>query len=181
MEFCETKIPGVFEIRSQSHSDQRGHFTRTFCAQEFAAQGLELPVAQMAISHNIKRATLRGLHYIPAEYGEAKLVRCIRGRIFDVAVDLRPQANTFGHWIGLELSVSNQNALYIPKGVAHGFITLADDTDVAYQFSEAHRPGLDEGVLWNDPDLAIEWPIAPQVLSDRDIALPSLRQTGLMG
>lgn len=174
MKFTNTNIPGVIEIQPELHHDERGHFARTYCAQEFEKQGLELPVSQMAISHNTKPATLRGLHYIPADEGEAKLVRCIRGKVFDVAVDLRPGSPKFGQWVGLTLSDENMTSLYIPRGVAHGFITLSENTDLAYQFSNFHRPGVEKGVLWSDPDIAIDWPINPQIVSDRDMAMPTL-------
>jgi len=179
MEFHETQISGVFEVRPQPYHDDRGHFARTFCQQEFRAAGLELPLAQMAISHNNQIATLRGLHYIPTDYGEAKLVRCVRGQIFDVAVDLRKGSASFGQWCGIELSAENLKGLFIPKGVAHGFITMSDNADVAYQFSEPYRPGIEQGIAWNDQELAIEWPIEPRLISERDKALPTLDQAGL--
>lgn len=176
MEFRTTSISGVVEISVQSHCDERGHFARTYCAQEFANSGLELPNAQMALSHNSKRGTLRGLHFIPEAQGETKLVRCVRGAIFDVAVDLRPQSQTYRQWIGIELSAKNMVALYLPRGVAHGFITLSDDADVFYQFSMPHRPGLEMGVAWNDPDIAVRWPMSPSLMSERDKNLPTLSQ-----
>ncbi len=176
MEFVETAIPDVMRLKVAPHRDARGHFARTFCSQAFAQAGLEIPTAQMALSHNNRQGTLRGLHFIPAAEGEAKLVRCIRGSVFDVAVDLRPGSPTFRHWIGLELSAENMDALFIPRGVAHGFVTLSDDTDILYQFSEPHRPGLERGVAWDDPDISVIWPISPTVMSDRDKALPPLSQ-----
>jgi dTDP-4-dehydrorhamnose 3,5-epimerase len=175
MEFLHTSIKGVIEIRPTAMRDDRGHFVRTFCEREWAAQGLEQTTKQMALSHNLQTGTLRGLHYIPEAEGEAKLVRCVRGRIFDVAVDMRPGSATFGKWTGLELSADNLTALYIPRGVAHGFITLEPMTDVAYQFSEFHRPGTERGIRWNDPEIEITWPTPPSVISERDRTLPMLR------
>lgn len=174
MQFLTTSIPDVFKIVTMPHNDARGHFARTYCDQEFIDAGLEQPTVQVALSHNTKKGTLRGLHFIPEAHGEAKLVRCVRGSIFDVAVDLRPHSKTFRKWFGLELSAKNMAALYLPRGIAHGFITLTDDADVLYQFSEAHRPGVEMGVAWNDAEIAIEWPLAPSIISERDRTLPML-------
>lgn len=174
MRFEKTRIPGVTIMEPTSVADERGQFTRIFCAEEFAAQGLELPTSQSAISSNTHRGTLRGLHYIPEERGEAKLVRCVKGRIFDVAVDMRRASPAFGSHLAVELSAERHNALFLPRGVAHGFITLEDDCDVLYQFSEPHRPGLERGLRWNDPSIAINWPLSPTVISERDSVLPFL-------
>lgn len=177
MIFDETPISNVFRVSAEPHHDQRGSFTRTFCAQEFSDLGLELPFVQAALSHNKTRGTLRGLHFIPEQQGEAKLVRCVRGAIFDVAVDLRPDTPTYKQWVGFELSATNMTALYIPRGVAHGFITLLDDSDIFYQFSQPHRRGLEQGIAWDDPDIAIDWPLAPKLLSERDASLPKLAES----
>lgn len=174
MRFTPTLLPGVFEIDVERHADVRGSFERIYCAEEFAEHGLELPGSQSAISRNTKRATLRGLHVIPEAEGEAKLVRCIRGRVFDVAVDVRPGSATHGRHVSTELSAERGNALFLPRGVAHGFIALEDDSDLLYQFSQPYRPGVETGVRWDDPALAIEWPLAPQVISERDLSLPLL-------
>jgi len=176
MEFVETSIPNVMRVVSEPHHDERGHFVRTFCDEAFGRAGLELPTAQMAVSYNAKKGTLRGLHFIPAADGECKLVRCIRGAVFDVAVDLRPESPTFRHWTSIELSARNMDALYIPRGIAHGFVTLSDDADILYQFSQPHRPGLEQGVAWDDPDIAVDWPLSPVVMSDRDKSLPLVSQ-----
>ncbi len=172
-----TKLSGVFEIEAELKKDERGFFARTFCAQAFADAGLETPVAQMALSHNLKKGTLRGLHVIPEDIGEAKLVRCVRGAAYDVAADLRRGSQTFGQWIARELSADNYLALFLPKGVAHGFLTLTDTTELAYQFSEFHRPGVETGIRWDDPDIAVDWPFDPEVMSARDRDLPFLAQT----
>jgi dTDP-4-dehydrorhamnose 3,5-epimerase len=176
MLFTATDILGVTIVGADRQEDARGHFTRIFCADEFAEQHLELPIRQAAISHNRRAATLRGLHFIPEELGEAKLVRCIRGRIFDVAVDVRPGSQTFGCHFALELSAERQDAIYLPRGVAHGFLTIEDDCEVLYQFSEPHRAGVELGVRWDDPDIAIKWPLEPAVISSRDRALPLLAE-----
>ena len=174
MHFKATVIPGVHEIEVDIHSDDRGSFARVYCLDEFRAQGLELPDRQSAISRNPMKATLRGLHFIEEDLGEAKLVRCIRGRVFDVAVDLRRSSPSFGHHVAVELSEDKANALYIPRGVAHGFITLEDSSDLLYQFSQPHRAGLEKGVRWDDPDIAVAWPLVPTSISERDRSLPRL-------
>jgi dTDP-4-dehydrorhamnose 3,5-epimerase len=174
MRFEPTAIPGVCEIEVDIHADDRGSLARTYCLDEFREHGLELPDRQSAISRNRARATLRGLHFIAEDVGEAKLVRCVSGRVFDVAVDLRRGSATFGRHVAAELSADKANALYIPRGVAHGFITLEDGSDILYQFSQPHRAGLEKGVRWDDPDIAIAWPLVPAVLSERDRSLPRL-------
>lgn len=176
MEFAETSLPGVFRITPTPHHDDRGHFARIYCRDSFAAHKLEQPTAQMALSYNAKKGTLRGLHFIPAAQGESKLVRCVCGTIFDVAVDLRPSSPTFCQWTSIKLSAENMEALYIPRGVAHGFVTLTDDAQVLYQFSEPHRAGVEKGIAWNDPDIGVEWPISPTIMSSRDETLPFLAQ-----
>lgn len=176
MLFTATNIAGVIIVGADRHEDERGDFTRIFCADEFAEQHLELPISQAAISHNRRAATLRGLHFIPEERGEAKLVRCIRGRIFDVAVDVRAGSPTYGCHFAIELTADRQNALFLPRGVAHGFMTIEDDCDVLYQFSEPHRAGIELGVRWDDPDIAIAWPLEPAVISPRDRTLPLLAE-----
>jgi dTDP-4-dehydrorhamnose 3,5-epimerase len=177
MRFAPTLLPGVFEIDIERHADARGSFERIYCSAEFAEHGLELPASQSAISRNTRQATLRGLHVIPEAEGEAKLVRCIRGRVFDVAVDIRPGSPTHGRHIAAELSAERGNALFLPRGVAHGFITLENDCDLLYQFSRSHRPGVELGLRWNDPALAIAWPLTPQVISERDLSLPLLAES----
>lgn len=174
MRFVATHIDGVHIVEAQPHADERGTFSRIYCADEFRAHGLELPDRQLAISQNRQAGTLRGLHYIAAAPGETKLVRCVRGRVFDVAVDVRRQSRTFGEHVSIELSAERPNALYIPKGVAHGFLTLEPDSDILYQFSQPYRAGVDAGVRWNDPTINIHWPREPAVLSERDRALPWL-------
>jgi dTDP-4-dehydrorhamnose 3,5-epimerase len=174
MRFVATPIDGVHLIEAEPHSDERGTFSRVYCADEFRAHGLELPDRQIAISHNRRAGTLRGLHYIVAAMGEAKLIRCTRGRVFDVAVDMRRDSRTFGLHFATELAAERATALYIPRGVAHGFMTLEADSDILYQFSQPHRAGLETGVRWNDPTIGIQWPREPAILSERDRSLPWL-------
>lgn len=174
MRFVATPIGGVHVIEMESHLDERGAFSRIYCADEFSAQGLELPDRQSAISRNQRAGTLRGLHYIVPDLGEAKVIRCIRGRVFDVAVDVRRDSPTFGLHVALELSAEGGSALYIPRGVAHGFLTLEAHCDLLYQFSQPHRAGLEAGVRWNDPTINISWPREPAILSERDSSLPWL-------
>jgi len=152
----------------------RGHFARTYCAEEFAKHGLPNAFLQCNVSFNAHRGTLRGLHWQADPYQEGKLVRCARGAIFDVAVDLRPGSPTYGKWASAELTAANAHALYIPPGFAHGFQSLEDASEVFYQMTTAYRDGYARGMRWNDPALAITWPIADPILSDRDAALPTL-------
>jgi dTDP-4-dehydrorhamnose 3,5-epimerase len=168
VKFDETTLNGAFLIESDRIEDERGFFARTFCRREFDARGLNSKLVQCSVSFNRKRGTLRGMHYQIAPNAETKLVRCTRGAIYDVIVDLRPGSRTFRRWFGIELTADNQRTLYIPEGVAHGFQTLQDDTEVFYQMSEFYSPEYASGVRWNDPAFAIKWPIANPVISARD-------------
>ena len=170
MKFIPTLIPGVTKIALEPQADERGSFARTYDEAAFHAHGLEPVGIQCNISVNAKRGTLRGLHYQAAPAEEAKLVSCVRGRLFDVAVDLRPDSPAFRQWLGLELDADDGQALYIPRGCAHGFLTLADDTAVYYHMGSEYAPALARGVRWNDPAFAISWPFAPLHLSPRDAA-----------
>ena len=174
MKFRETAIPGVVVVAPERHEDERGSFARSWCAEEFAAHGLAAALAQCSISHNRRRGTLRGLHYQAEPHGEDKLVRCTRGAAFDVAVDLRPGSPTRYRWTAVEITPGNGLALYLPRGVAHGFQTLADDTDILYQMAQPYRPEAARGLRWDDPTLAIAWPLPDPILSARDAALPTL-------
>lgn len=170
MVFLATKLPGVQVVEAEKLEDERGFFARTFCRQEFEAHGLDTRVSQCSISFNKKKGTLRGMHYQAAPHAESKLVRCTAGAIYDVAVDLRPDSPTFKQWQGVELSAQNRRALYIPAGCAHGFQTLADDTEVYYQISEFYHSESARGVRWNDPAFGIDWPEAQgRVISVRDM------------
>jgi len=176
MRFTASGIEGVVIVDLESLVDERGSFARLHCPEEFAAAGHPFTPLQTSLSRNAKAATLRGMHYEAAPHEEAKLVRVTRGAIFDVAVDLRPASPTYRQWTGTELSAENGRALLIGRGLAHGFITLADDTDVLYQIDAIFQPGHGLGVRWNDPAFGIEWPLAPQVMSDRDATYPDLEQ-----
>ena len=172
MRFAPTKIAGVVIVDIEPRSDERGAFARLQCPEEFAAAGHPFEPAQTSLSRNSQALTLRGLHYQPAPHAEVKLVRAVRGRMFDVAVDLRPQSPTYRQWVGAELSAENARALLIAEGIAHGFLTLEPDTDVLYQISPAFRPGHEAGVRWDDPAFGIVWPQAPALISPRDAAYP---------
>ncbi len=176
MIFRETKLAGVFVIDAEPIADERGAFTRTFCAREFAAHGLETAIAQCSASFNAKKGTLRGLHYQAPPHSEAKLVRVTAGAIYDVAVDLRAGSPTYGQWAAAELTAENRRMLYIPKGCAHGFQSLTDASELFYQIAEFYEPASARGLRWDDDDLAITWPDrdAP-ILSDRDRTFPRLR------
>jgi dTDP-4-dehydrorhamnose 3,5-epimerase len=168
MRLTPTNLPGVVMVDITPHEDERGLFARVYDEAVFKAAGLPHHWPQSSLSFNRKRGTLRGMHYQKEPKGEPKLVRCARGRIFDVAVDLRPQSPTYRRWIGLELSADNRRALYIPPGCAHGFITLEDECEVAYQIGEDYVAELARGVRWNDPAFAIAWPIEPTMMAERD-------------
>jgi dTDP-4-dehydrorhamnose 3,5-epimerase len=172
MRFSPTPIAGVMVVDIAPQEDDRGAFARLQCPDEFAVAGHPFSPAQTSLSRNPRTGTLRGLHYQPAPYGEIKLVRTVRGRMFDVALDLRRDSPTYLRWIAEELSADNARALLIPEGVAHGFLTVAPDTDVLYQISPAFQPGHEAGVRWNDPAFAIAWPAAPALISERDAGYP---------
>lgn len=172
MTFTKTEIPGVFIIEPELHKDARGFFARTWCQHEFKTHGLNPCLVQCSVSFNSKRATLRGMHYQVAPYREAKFVRCTHGAIYDVVVDLRPESSTFKRHLGVELTAENRKMLYVPEGVAHGFITLMDQTEVFYQMSEFWAPEHARGVRWNDPAFAIQWPLQPAIMADRDANYP---------
>ena len=170
-----TPLQGVFRIEPDRHEDERGWFARTFCAREFADMGMVATFAQCSISFNAKRGAVRGLHYQASPCPEAKLVRCVQGALFDVAVDIRPDSPSFGQWASAELTAKNGHMLYIPEGYAHGFQTVAANTEILYQISTEYRPELSRGIRWNDPDVGIDWPLSDATLSDRDRTLPYLR------
>jgi dTDP-4-dehydrorhamnose 3,5-epimerase len=174
MMFHPTALPGVLMIEPERHCDSRGHFSRTFCRTEFAAHGLCCDFVQTSASVNTHRGTLRGLHHQAPPAAETKLVRVVRGAAFDVAVDLRRGSATYCRWVAAELSEENGRMLYIPPGCAHGFQTLADDTELLYQIAPDYEASLSRGVRWNDPTLRIAWPIVDPILSERDSSLPAL-------
>lgn len=173
MLFKSTPLPGAMLIELDRRDDERGFFARAWCAREFADHGIGTTWVQSSISHNRRRGTLRGLHFRRPPHGEAKLVRCTRGAIHDVLVDLRPDSPTFGEHMTAVLSAENGMALYVPEGLAHGFQTLEDDTDVLYLMSEFHAPEHEAGVRWDDPAFAIAWPpVERRTISQRDASYP---------
>jgi dTDP-4-dehydrorhamnose 3,5-epimerase len=172
MQFHHTSLAGVFEISLDRLMDERGFFARSWCQEEFRNKGLNPNLAQCNISFNIYKGTLRGMHYQAPPYPEAKLVRCTKGAIYDVVVDLRPGSSTFTEWIGVRLSAADRNMVYVPEGCAHGFLTLEDETEIFYQMSEFFHPESTRGVRWNDPQFKIEWPGEVNVLSERDRSYP---------
>lgn len=174
MRFSETTLAGALVIDVTRMEDERGFFARCFSADEFAARGLPAAMPQCSISFNARKGTLRGMHFQAAPHGEDKLVRCTAGSIFDVIVDLRPESPTRRRWFGVELTGANRRSLFVPKGFAHGFVTLVDDTEVLYMISTPYAPGHERGVRWNDPAFAIDWPIEPALISARDAAYPLL-------
>ncbi len=172
MKFAETALAGVFVIDLERVEDERGFFARSFCRREFEFKRLNPNVAQCNISYNRRSGTLRGMHYQTVPHAECKLVRCTRGAIYDVIVDVRPDSPTFRRWVGYELSADNRRMLYIPEGFAHGFVTFQDDTEVFYQMSEFYFPEYQRGFRWNDPAFRIAWPVRPQVISEKDAGYP---------
>ncbi len=173
MIFNPTRINNVWVINLEKHQDERGFFARTWCQQEFQKHGLNSRLVQCGVSRSSRLGTLRGMHYQKIPHEEAKLVRCTRGSIYDVAVDLRPSSPTFKKWFSIELSAENGTMVFIGEGCAHGFQTLSDDAEVTYQMSEFHHPECASGVRWNDPAFSIEWPACTQrFMSERDTTYP---------
>jgi dTDP-4-dehydrorhamnose 3,5-epimerase len=172
MIFNETSIPGAYIIELEKRSDERGFFARGWCWREFADHGLDNRLVQMNISVNRHKHTLRGFHYQIAPYQEDKLLRCIRGAVHDVLLDLRPDSPTYLQHISIELSAANYRSLLVPKGCANAFLTLQDDTEVTYLVSEFYTPAAERGLRWNDPAIAVQWPAEPAVISDKDRLWP---------
>jgi dTDP-4-dehydrorhamnose 3,5-epimerase len=168
MIFTATPIPGAYLIDLEKRGDDRGFFARAFCAKEFAAHQLVTQFVQVNNSLSAQKGTLRGMHYQLAPKAETKLVRCIRGALYDLILDLRQGSPTFGQSFGAELSADNRRMMYVPKGFAHGFLTLADDTEAFYFVDEVYAPECERGIRWNDPRFHLAWPTAPVVLSDKD-------------
>ena len=175
MKYIDCQIPGVWLIEPDLLEDDRGFFTRLFCRDELAGWGADFSIAQVNLSGSRGRGTLRGMHFQKQPYAEDKLVRALTGAIFDVAVDLRPGSPAFGCWAGFELSAENRRSLLVPKGCAHGYLTLADDTETLYLNSFPYRPEAEGGLRWNDPFIKIDWPFEPLVISPKDRAWPDYR------
>ncbi|MFN2498992.1 MAG: dTDP-4-dehydrorhamnose 3,5-epimerase [Pyrinomonadaceae bacterium] len=176
MKFTETVLKGAFVIDLQLMEDERGFFARSWCKQEFVAQGLNANLAQCSLSYNQKRGTLRGLHYQAKPYAEAKVVWCITGAIYDVIVDLRPNSSSYKEWMGIELKAAVRKILYVPEGFAHGFQTLEDNTEVLYQISEPYQPEYSRGLRWDDPAFQFRWPLPERIISARDKAFPDFTE-----
>lgn len=174
MTLVTTRLAGVLLAEPVTMTDRRGSFARLYDADELTVQGVDTRVAQARIAFNESAATLRGLHYQAAPHGETKVVRCTAGAIFDVVVDLRADSSTLYDWIGLELSASNRKSLIVPPGCAHGYLTMTPAAEVAYLIAEPYVEAAQRGVRWDDPTLAISWPMEPLVIGERDAALPLL-------
>lgn len=175
MIFRKTELDGVFAIDPERLEDERGFFARTYCAEEFGHKGLNTCWVQCNMSHSVRRGTLRGIHYQAAPEPDAKLVWVMRGRIFGVVVDLRPDRRSFGRHVCRTLSREDGTMLYVPTGCGFGFQTMVDGTDLFYQMSAYYRPSLARGVRWDDPVLGIQWPLPPACISERDANLPGFR------
>jgi len=172
MHFIETPLAGAYIIEPEPIEDHRGFFARAWCARDFAERGLETRVAQCSISYNARRGTLRGMHFQVAPHEETKVVRCTRGAIHDVILDLRRDSPTFLQHVAVELTAENRRSVYIPRGLAHGFQSLVDDTEIYYQISEFYAADAARGVRWDDPAFGISWPIAPPIIVERDRTYP---------
>jgi dTDP-4-dehydrorhamnose 3,5-epimerase len=170
--FQQTDLQGAYLIQLDKIKDQRGFFARAWCEKEFADHGLTAVVHQANVSFNVRAGTLRGMHYQVDPYGEAKTIRCTRGAIYDVIIDLRKDSKTYQQWFGAELTADNYAMLYVPENFGHGFLTLADNTEVTYQVSEFYTPGAERGIRWNDPAFDIRWPEAMRVISEKDASWP---------
>jgi dTDP-4-dehydrorhamnose 3,5-epimerase len=173
MRFHRTKLPAVFEIHLDPKVDDRGFFARCWCLEEFQSNGLEPGLVQCSISFNTRAGTLRGMHYQAEPFAEAKLVRCTKGSIYDVVIDLRRNSPAFKSWVGVILTAAERNMLYVPQGCAHGFLTLQDETEVFYQISALYDSESARGVRWNDPAFQIAWPEEVKVISQRDQTYPN--------
>jgi dTDP-4-dehydrorhamnose 3,5-epimerase len=176
--FRATHLPGAFIVELEKREDDRGFFARTWCRGEFAAAGLNADLAQSSVSFNRHRGTLRGMHWQDSPHAETKLVRCIRGTIWDVIIDLRPDSPTYTRHLALELTAESGKALYIPEGMAHGFVTLEDGCEVSYQMSEFYESSAARGVRWNDPAFGIDWPLGTPTLHPRDASYPDFVKAG---
>jgi len=173
--FETLEIPGVILVKARSFPDDRGFFMETYKKSEFERNGIPFNFVQDNYSYSSKRAVLRGLHHQMNPHAQGKLVFPIRGRIFDVAVDIRKGSPTYARWVGVELSSDDPSMLYVPAGFAHGFQVLSEEADVTYRVTDEYAPEVDRGIIWNDPDLAVEWPLANPLLSPKDESMPRLK------
>lgn len=174
MKFTEADIAGAYLIDLERHGDDRGFFARVFCEEEVAAHGLTAEMVQINTSYSADAGTLRGLHYQAAPHEEAKLMRCVRGSIYDVVADMRPDSPTYLQWMGVRLTADNRRMVYVPEGCAHGFLTLEADTEVIYPVSAFYAPEAERGVRYDDPALGIDWPADVRVVSEKDRAWPDV-------
>lgn len=172
MKFIKTELEGAYLIELVKIGDDRGYFSRAWCKETFAKQGLNSNIEQINTSYNAEAGTLRGLHYQAAPNAEVKIVQCIRGSIFDVIVDMRPDSPTYKQWFGLELKENSLKLLYVPEGFAHGYQATSDNSAILYPASTFYAPESEKGVRWDDPSIGIEWPMAPVNLSDKDKQWP---------
>ncbi len=172
MVFKETKLKGAYIIEIKKIEDERGFFGRSFCRKELTEHGLKGDIVQANTSFSNTKGTLRGMHYQVAPYEEAKIIRCVRGAMYDVIIDLRPGSSSFRQWTGTELTSDNYRMLYVPEGFAHGFLTLTDNVEVYYNVTAFYTPGTERGIRWNDPAFNIEWPFDPVVISEKDLNHP---------
>ncbi len=173
MNIQKTTVTDACVLDFQSFGDERGFFTRAFCAKEFAKAGLPVNMVQANLAGSAAKGTLRGLHYQVAPHEEAKLLRCIRGAVFDVVVDIRPESSTYGAWFGVELTAENRRMMFVPAGCAHGYLTLEDNSEVYYLVSEFYEPTAEKGIKWDDPAFGIKWPLTDNlVISDKDKKWP---------
>ncbi len=172
MKYTEAKLKGAFVVKIEKLSDERGFFARSWCQKEFEDQGLISRLVQTNVSYNRKKGTLRGMHYQIAPYQECKLIRCTRGAIYDVIIDLRPDSATYKQWTGVELTADNYTMLYVPEDFAHGFLTLTDNTEITYQVSQFYTPGSEKGIRFDDTAFNIQWPLEVTVISDKDRTWP---------
>ena len=177
MIFRKTKLNDACIIDLEKIEDDRGFFARAFCLNELKEYGIDFPIAQVNVSFSKIRGTLRGLHFQRQPYRESKLMRCTKGSIYDVIIDMRPNSSTFMQWLGAELSERNHRMLYVPEGFAHGYLTLEDNTEVTYPVSEFYTPGAEDGIRWDDQAFAIDWPIEPKVISEKDQSWPDYEET----
>ncbi len=175
MTFSETNLKGAFIIKIEKLKDQRGFFARTFEKKQFRKHGLDTQLLQGNISFNKQKGTIRGMHYQIKPFEENKLVRCTRGKIFDVIIDLRPKSKTYRNWFGVDLTAENYKMVYVPKGFAHGFQTLKNDTEVFYQMSDNYNPESARGIRWNDKTIGIYWPLMPTKISKKDLSYNLLK------
>ncbi len=181
MRFTELPLRGSFLVSIDAHVDERGLFARAFCEREFQEHGLKTNIVQCNLSQNHKQGTLRGMHYQRTPFAEVKMVRCIRGVIYDVIIDIQPDSPTFLKWSGVTLSAANRDLLYVPEGFAHGYQCLADDTEVLYMVTQFYEPSSEAAIRWNDPAVGIEWPISDPILSSRDASHPDFLITAHKG